>query len=95
MTQVWVVSLLDVVAHPAYHDGASLDKILHSLGMDITKGYVDDGRWQQECKGTEEDYFGFYHRSLLTGEIGKCPRYVGEPRRDGKWDRFMRYFDET
>lgn len=90
----WYVSLADVVQHPLYGTDATLDTILFELGMDVNKGYLDDGRWQLESTNTEEvDEFDYYHRSI-GGAIVKCPRYVGVCRTDGKWRGFLNRFLE-
>lgn len=89
----WYVSEADVKLHPLYDekkcDKKLLDKILFSYGMDVSKGYIDDERWKMESTGDEElDSFDYYHKSL-SGEIVKCPRYVGMARTDGDWPRFI------
>lgn len=85
----WYVSLADVVLHPRYNKGASLEEILHDFGMDITKGFLEDDRDKVDCKFKEDvDEFDYYHRSL-AGHVVKCPRYVGKARQDGEWRKFV------
>lgn len=89
----WYVSLADVVQHPNYgKKETSLEDILYDYGLDVAKGYRDDGRWQIEETNTEDvDEYGYYHRSL-SGDIVKCPRFIGTARVDGKWKSFVNRF---
>jgi hypothetical protein len=95
----WVVSHSDVEKHPQYGK-ISLDQILFSYGMNVSQGYVDDGRWLEGqdvvAQGGEEVEapYDFLHRSLFTGEVSKGPRYTGKARQDGKWKRFVSNFLE-
>lgn len=90
--QEWYVSLADVVQHPSYGKDGTLESILYSYGMDVSKGFKDDGRWKLKSTNTEDfDEFDYYHKSL-SGDIVKCPRYVGVARTDGGWFRFINRF---
>lgn len=91
----WYVSLSDVVQHPKFKKDSSqnlLKEILHDFGMDISKPFADDLRWSNRCDYKEDvDEFNYYHRSL-SGDVVKCPRYVGVARQDGKWKKFISHF---
>ena len=86
----WSISFRDVELAQAETGSANLERTLHSLGMDVRKGWMDDGRWRKEIvtKGTiaevEETAEGFFHRSL-SGERVIGPRYIGQARSDGRW----------
>jgi hypothetical protein len=96
----WVVSQSDVEKHPKYKDGAMLSSILYDYGMEVSKGFEDDGRWkltpiektEEEVEDTDaEDY---YHISPFTGERCKKQRWVGLARQDGPWKKFVSIFLE-
>lgn len=90
----WIISDADVKKHPKYGK-MSLDDILFSYGMDTSEGYTRDGRDQKEVEESEEEHFGFTHRSIFTGEIHTCPRYYGTARTDGGWSKFTQKFLAT
>ncbi len=84
----WVVTHGDVESHPEF-GVLSLDIILHSFGMDVSKEYESDGRVQ----GTLKPYkFGFKSRSPFTGKVHEGVRYVGTARTDGRWKQFTETF---
>jgi hypothetical protein len=91
----WYVSLSDVLKHPKFEKDASqelLKEILHDFGMDTNKPYADDLRWAKRCDyKVEVDEFNYFHRSL-SGDVVKCPRYVGTARQDGAWKKFVSHF---
>lgn len=91
MSIEWVVSEGDVKKHPKYGT-LSLEEILFSYGMDVKQGFDVDKRNESEVEETKEEHFGFTHRSVFTGEIHTCPRYIGVARTDGKWRRFTENF---
>lgn len=81
----WYISFKDVELAQKENGGKNLDKTLHSLGMDVKQGYMDDGRWKQAPTGTTDvDDFAFFHRSL-SGDRVCGPRYMGVARQDGRW----------
>lgn len=85
MTVSWFVSCKDVELTQAQNGGLNLERTLHSLGMDIRKGWMDDGRWRMPVTGkTDVDEHAYFHRSLSGHKV--CgPRYIGEARQDGRW----------
>lgn len=94
MNYPWTVSISDVQKHPNYHENLTqeqLDKILHSLGMNISLGYQDDMRWAQPVDEKEAP-FGYFHKSQFTDEVCIGPRYVGVSRSDGPWRKFVDKF---
>lgn len=81
----WYVSCKDVELAQAGNGGLSLEKTLYSLGMDIRKGWMDDGRWRKPVTSEADvDEFAYFHRSL-SGHRVCGPRYIGQPRQDGRW----------
>lgn len=88
----WYVSLADVVKHPKYDCGGSLDEILYDFGMDTKRGYFDDERHLKNCSyKVDVDEFGYSHRTL-SGEVVTCARYVGRARQDGKWRSWVSHY---
>ena len=91
----WYVSLSDVIQHPRFKKDSDQDllkEILWDFGMDITKTFMDDKRWTKKCDyKVDVDEFNHYHRSL-SGDVVKCPRYVGSARQDGKWKKFVSHY---
>jgi hypothetical protein len=96
----WVISHSDVEKHPRYdksNPNRNLDSILHDYGMQVSDGYYTDEREVEEVPENwpeGEPHFGYTHRSPFTGEISTGVRYVGNPRADGKWRRFVSDFLE-
>ncbi len=90
----WVVSQGDVEKHKDFGK-VPLETILAAYGMDVSKGFISDGRNEKAGEEDLEDSdHGFTHRSVFTGEIHTCPRYYGEARTDGAWKRFTENFVE-
>tara|TARA_R110002072_G_scaffold36541_3_gene107579 strand:+ start:1788 stop:2084 length:297 start_codon:yes stop_codon:yes gene_type:complete len=88
----WVVSESDIEAiDTGVH---TLEKLLHKLGMDVSKGFTTDNRHLTEVSG-ENDKDGYMHRSAFTGQLCLGPRYVGLARQDHRWKRFTEAFVET
>ena len=95
----WFVSEDDLKQLPQYLEGATLDSMLYALGMDVKRGYQDDGRHlltEEDLDEGVEDFEGYFHRSILTKKTEKltCPRYVGYARQDGDWAKFIHNFLE-
>lgn len=69
-----IISQSDVVRHPLFaklkDKENGLNAILHSMGMDVDKGYETTN-----CR----------HRSELTNAVVHCERYCGEERTDDVW----------
>ena len=85
----WFVSCKDIELAQAQNGGQNLERTLHSLGMDVKKGYMDDGRWRKPVTSKAGvDEFAFFHRSL-SGDRVCGPRYIGQAREDGVWRSFV------
>lgn len=81
----WYVSYKDVELAQAQNGNQNLERTLYGLGMDIRRGYMDDGRWRKPVTGkADHDEFAYFHRSL-SGHRVCGPRYIGIARSDGKW----------
>lgn len=93
----WVVVQEDIEAHSQF-GRLSLERILHSLGMDIRRSWSEDGRGLLEgevISEGNENSFGYTHRSPFTGKICYGKRYVGSAREDGRMGRFIdRFLDQ-